>query len=107
MRNSLNRCRVAWLTPERFSFLKKEVGEVAAIVPSDELLQEVLEFLLAGDRLAAVFLLARRAHLDLREATDTLMEIEKRVFAVVERGVRLLSEQRGANPLPDLPSSCG
>lgn len=85
--------RVTWLTPERFAFLKKEVGEAAGMVPSDELLQEALEFLLAGDRLAAVFLLSRRAQLDLREATDALMEMERRVFAVVERGSKILSEQ--------------
>ena len=97
--------RVTWLTPERFAFLRREVGEAAAIVPSDELLQETLEFLLAGDRLAAVFLLARRAQLDLREATDALMEIEKRVFAVVQRGAKLLNEQRGGHPSSNLPSS--
>lgn len=91
--------RVAWLTPERFAFLKKEVGEAATVMPSDELLQEALEFLLAGDRLAAVFLLSRRAQLDLREATDALMEIEKRVFAVIERGAKIISEQRGGQSL--------
>lgn len=93
--------RVSWLTPERFAFLKKEVGEAAAVVPSDALLKEILEFLLAGDRLAAVFLLARRAQLDLRKATDSLMEIEGRVFAVVKRGMKVLDEQRDANGKAD------
>lgn len=86
--------RVTWLTPERFAFLKKEAGEAAAIVPSDEILKEAMEFLLSGDRLAAVFLLARRAHVDLRDATDALIEIEKRIVAVVERGAKLLNERQ-------------
>jgi hypothetical protein len=97
--------RVDWLTAERFAFLKKEVGDAGTSVPSDDLLKEVLEFLLAGDRLAAVFLLSRRARLDLREATDTLMEIEKRVFSVVERGARVLSEQREAQLETGTPPS--
>src|SRR5882724_3034884 len=95
--------RVTWLTPERFGFLKKEVGEAAAIVPSDDLLKELMEFLLSGDRLAAVFLLARRAHLDLRDATDALMEIEKRIFAVVERGAKIITEQRRTASKTDAP----
>lgn len=86
--------RVTWLTPERFAFLKREVAEAGAIVPSDDLLREAMEFLLAGDRLAAVFLLSRAAQIDLREATDALMEIEKRIFAVVERGAKLLHEKQ-------------
>ncbi len=86
--------RVDWLTRERFEFLKKEIGDAAAPVPSDDLLKETLEFLLAGDRLAAIFLLSRRARIDFREATDCLMEVEKRVFAAIERGAKILSERR-------------
>lgn len=77
--------RVDWLTAERFEFLKKVAGDAASPIPSDDVLRECLEFLLAGDRLAAVFLLARAAKLDLREATDTLMEVEKRIAAVLSR----------------------
>ena len=84
--------RVTWLTPERFAYLKKEVSEVGEVAPSDEILKELMEFLLSGDRLAAVFLLAKRARLDLREATDAVMEIERRIFAVVERGTRRLEQ---------------
>lgn len=97
--------RVAWLTPERFAFLKQEIGDAATMVPSDELLQGALEFLLAGDRLAAAFLLSRRAQLDLREATDALMEIEKRVFAVIERGAKIVSEQQSGQSLSNSPGS--
>jgi hypothetical protein len=31
----------------------------------------------------------------MREATDALVEIEKRIFAVIERGAELLSEKQG------------
>lgn len=86
--------RVTWLTPERFAYLKNEVAEAGGIAPSDEVLKELMEFLLSGDRLAAVFLLSRRVRLDLREATDALMEIERRLFAVVRRGARLLDQEQ-------------
>jgi hypothetical protein len=94
--------RVNWLTPERFEYLKKEMAEAAQVAPSDEVLREVMEYLLAGDRLAAVFLVARRAGIDLREATDGVMKIERRIFGVVERGARLLEQQRAASsPIAD------
>lgn len=86
--------RVTWLTQERFAFLKKEVGDAAASVSTDELLKELMEFLLSGDRLAAVFLLSRRERMDLRDATDALMEIERRISEVVERGAKLLKEKQ-------------
>ena len=86
--------RVDWLTQERFAFLKKEVGDSASAVPTDELLRECMEFLLAGDRLAAVFLLARAARLDLREATDTMMEVERRLAAVIGRGAKALEDKK-------------
>jgi len=86
--------RVDWLTPERFAFLKKEIGEAASAIPTDELLRECMEFLLAGDRLAAAFLLARAARLDLREATDTMMEVERRIGAVIGRGAEALENNR-------------
>lgn len=86
--------RVTWLTPARFAFLKKEVGEAALAVPTDDLLRECMEFLLAGDRLAAVFLLARAARLDLRDATDTMMEMERRLAAVIGRGAKALEDKQ-------------
>ena len=58
--------RVTWLTPERFAYLKKAVAQAGEVAPSDEVLKDLMEFLLSGDRLAAVFLLERRGRLDLR-----------------------------------------
>ncbi len=86
--------RVTWLTQERFDYLKSEVAEAGELVPSDEILREIMEFLLSGDRLAAIFLLTRRSGVDFRVATDALMEIERRIFKVVERGSKILERQR-------------
>lgn len=82
--------RVSWLTPERYAFLKREIGSAAEVTRSDEVLKEAMEFLLAGDRLAAVFLLTRKERVDFRVATDALMEMERKIAGVIERGARLL-----------------
>lgn len=82
--------RVQWLTPERFAFLKKEVGEEAAKIQPDEILRETLEFLLAGDRLAAVFLISRRVGLSMDDAMDTLMAMDERLVAVIKRGQEIM-----------------
>jgi len=80
--------RIDWLTEERFSFLKKEVGELARSIPSDAILRETLEFLLSGDRQAAAFLLARVTKLDLRASIDLSMGIESKLKEVVQRGMK-------------------
>lgn len=89
--------RVTWLTRDRFDYLKKEVAEAGDLVPSDEVFKELMEFLLSGDRLAAIFLLTRRASVDFRDATDALVEIERRIFKVVERGSKILDRQRAVD----------
>lgn len=86
--------RINWLTDERFQFLKKEIGSTADPIGSDALLREALEFLLVGDRLAPAFLISRRTSLGLDGAIDLLMEIEKKVFAVIQRGSTILAERR-------------
>ena len=80
--------RIDWLTEERFSFLKKEVGEIAKPIPSDAILREILEFLLSGNRQAAVFLLTRTTTLDLRASIDLTMSVESKLKEVVERGLK-------------------
>jgi hypothetical protein len=77
--------RVDWLTDERFAFLKKKIGPTPEGYPSDEILREALEFMLAGDNMAAFFLVARKTHLDAREALDFLMRIEDRLRALFPR----------------------
>ena len=94
--------RIDWLTKARFEFLKQEAGEaITAIFPSDDLLKEAMEFLLSGDRLAAVFLLARGARIDLRDATDTLISLEGRIQAVIERGAKILSDRQQTSIEPN------
>lgn len=86
--------RVNSLTDESFTFLKKEIGDVADPIGSDQLLREALEFLLAGERMAPAILLSRRTALGLLGATEVLMEIEKKVFEVARRGMKILAERR-------------
>lgn len=88
--------RVTWLDDDRFVFLRKEIGELATPIGSDALLREALEFLLAGDRMTAFYLLSRRTTLGADKSIDLLMEIEKKVMAVIERGSHLLAQQREA-----------
>jgi hypothetical protein len=80
--------RIDWLNEERFAFLKREIGESAARLPSDAILREVIEFLLSGDRQAAAFLVARATPVDFRTAIDLLMAIEDKLKAVIERGFK-------------------
>ena len=82
--------RIDWLTDERFAFLKREIGELANPIPSDTLLRETIEFLLTGDRSAAVFLLTRATSLNLRAAIDCSMAIETKLKQVVKRGFSIM-----------------
>jgi hypothetical protein len=86
--------RIDWLTDERFTFLKREIGATASAIPSDAILREVIEFLLSGDRQAAAFLVARAIPLDIRAAIDLSMAIEDKIRKVVERGIEMLNETR-------------
>jgi hypothetical protein len=88
--------KVTWLDDKRFAYLKKEIGSVADPIGSDTLLREALEFMLAGDRMTAFYLLSRRSTLGADGSIDLLMEIEKKVLAVIERGSRVLTQQREA-----------
>lgn len=88
--------RVNWLDDTRFAFLRKEIGELAAPIGSDALLREALEFLLAGDRMTAFYLLSRRTTLGADKSIDLLMAIEKKVMSFIERGSKLLSQKREA-----------
>jgi hypothetical protein len=92
--------RIDWLTEERFAFFKRELSE---LIPSDmpeAVLREALEFILAGDNLAATFLMSRTRNTSLRDSIDLLMHIEDRVKKIAERGYALLEEQdrKASNP---------
>jgi hypothetical protein len=86
--------RIDWLNDERFNFLKQQIGNVATPIPSDAILREVIEFLLSGDRQAAIFLVTRSTGLDFRESIDLGMAIEGKVKEVIERGHKIIEEEK-------------
>lgn len=88
--------RVAWLTDERFQFLKKELGAAANPISSDAVLREALEFILAGDNMAATFLLARGTPMTADDAIDCLMAMDKVLKAIIKRGAQTLTAEREA-----------
>jgi hypothetical protein len=55
------------------------LGDLTMPPVPEAVLREALEFTLAGDNLAAAFLLIRRTTLEGRQAIDLLMEIEARI----------------------------
>lgn len=85
--------RIDWLTEERFVFLKDEIAPTAAVLPADAILREVLEFLLTGDKQAALFLITRTCQLDLRAAIDLLMTIDNTLKATIQRGLKIMNEE--------------
>jgi hypothetical protein len=88
--------RIDWLTEDRFAFLVREMGPLANEAPSGQILHEVLEFLLSGDRQAAVFLLCRTSHPNIRLAIDYATQVESVLARVIERGMRIQQEQQPA-----------
>jgi hypothetical protein len=94
--------RIDWLNDRRFNFLKREIGEIAAPISSDAVLREAIEFLLSGDRQAAIFLLTRSTRLDLRQSIDLGMAIEGKVKEVIERGLKIMDDKKRVKV--DLPS---
>jgi len=86
--------RIDWLDARRFEFLVRELGPLADEIPDKQVLREVLEFTLSGDRQAAVFLLCRTSHPDIRNAIDFAMKVDAVLQAVVARGMRAPDERR-------------
>jgi hypothetical protein len=86
--------RIDWLTEDRFAFLVRELGPLAKEVPIERTLREVLEFLLSRDRQAAIFLLCRTSHPNIRMAIDFAMQVESVLNHVIERGIRVLQQQQ-------------
>jgi hypothetical protein len=89
--------RVTWLNDKRLNFLIQQLGDLASHYGKQSVLKEVLEFLLIRDRQSAVFLTAKHTNLDLRQAIDLCVEIEKAVAEVVDRGRRMLARDTQRN----------
>jgi Domain of unknown function (DUF4062) len=88
--------RIDWLSEERFAFLVRQMGPLAAEIPDRRILREVLEFLLSGDRQAAVFLLCRTSHPNIRSAIDFAIQVGSVLRATIFRGMRILDERGGS-----------
>jgi hypothetical protein len=52
--------RLSWLAGPRFEFLRSKLGSLAAAFPTDQVLREAMELLILGDRLSAVYLVAKK-----------------------------------------------
>ena len=74
------------LTEPRFRFLREKVVRAFKKVPPDPILREALELILAGDNMAASFVLSRGGEMPLDDAVDGLMEVEKIIGEVIRTG---------------------
>ena len=59
----------------------------------EPILRGAVEFLLSQDRLTASYLIAKDSDLDIRQAIDLSIEVEKVLMSIVEVGYRKLDEQ--------------
>ncbi len=76
------------LTQPRFEFLRDKVaGTFNQFVP-DAVLRESLGFLLAGDNMAATFVLVRGTPMPMDDAIDGLMKIEKVLAELVKNAAK-------------------
>lgn len=74
------------LTEPRFRYLHERMKGEFKVLPPDAILREAFELALAGDNLAASFVLSRGGSMPLDEAVDSLMKFEKIIKDVIERG---------------------
>jgi len=73
------------LTSPRFEYLKQQTSGIFKHDVPDSILREALELIIAGDNMAAAFVLSRGTPMHLDDAVDGLMEIEKILIEIVER----------------------
>jgi hypothetical protein len=87
------------LTEPRFRFLREKVVGAFKKVPPDPILREALELILAGENMAASFVLSRGGEMPLDDAVDGLMEVEKIIGEVIRKGRERIAAEtaKGAN----------
>jgi hypothetical protein len=73
------------LTAPRFDFLREKAAHLFNHVIPDSVLREALELVLAGDNMAAAFVLSRGTPMPLDDAVDGLMEFEKVLIEIMEK----------------------
>jgi hypothetical protein len=72
------------LTPPRFAYLKQRTSGIFKHDVSDAVLREALELILAGDNMAAAFVLSRGTPMPLDDAVDGLMGVKKVLVEIIE-----------------------
>ena len=82
------------LTEPRFRFLREKVSGAFKKTPPDPILREALELILAGDNMAASFVLSRGGAMPLDDAVDGLMEVEKIIADVIRTGRAHIAAQK-------------
>ena len=73
------------LTPQRFSFFREEVLPVMQHTVPDNVLQEVLEFILVGNTMSAASVLVRSAAVPIDEAIEEVRQIERAIISTVKK----------------------
>jgi hypothetical protein len=88
------------LTEPRFRFLREKVVGTFKKTPPDPILREVLELILAGDNMAASFVLSRGGEMSLDDAIDGLIAVEKIIGEVIRNGRERIGAEtaESANP---------
>lgn len=84
------------LTPTRFEFLKSKTSPFFKRTVPDAVLREALELLIAGDNMAAAFVLSRGAPMPLDDAVDGMMKVEKVLTELVEQHAVSRAQSRDA-----------
>lgn len=74
------------LASHRFEYLKRYISGAFEVDVSDAILREAIELVIAGDRMAAAFLLSRGVPMSLDDAVDGLMVAEQVLIDIVEQG---------------------
>jgi hypothetical protein len=72
------------LTLPRFEFLRGKVAHLFSHTIPDSVLREALELTIAGDKMAAAFVLSRGTPMPLDDAVDGLMGVEKILAEMIE-----------------------
>lgn len=72
------------LTASRFQYLKRRTSGVFNHVVPDSILRESLELTIAGDNMAAAFVLSRGTPMSLDDAVDGLMRVERTMLEILE-----------------------
>jgi hypothetical protein len=81
------------LTPPRFEFLRGKVAHLFSHAIPESVLREALELTIAGDNMAAAFVLSRGTPMPLDDAVDGLMGVGKILVEIVENNKASAAEK--------------